>query len=80
MRLNYGANSTEIQHRDIKQYEPPQKYRLGMISSRPMIYIDFVELYCLMLHTKFQNHRPSGSGDFLSFCLLFIAMVAIMVM
>ena len=28
-----------------------------------MIYINFVELYCLMLHAKFQNHRPSGSGE-----------------
>ena len=25
--------------------------------------IYFVELYCLMLHVKFQNHRPSGSGE-----------------
>ena len=34
-----------------------------------------------MLHTKFQNHWPSGSGeeDFLRF-LLFIAMAAILVM
>ena len=33
-----------------------------------------------MLHAKFQNHRPSGSGeDFLRF-LLFIAMAAILVM
>ena len=32
-----------------------------------MIYINFVELHCLMLHAKFQNHRPSGYGaeDFL---------------
>ena len=28
-----------------------------------MIYITFVELHCLMLHAKFQNHRPSGSGE-----------------
>ena len=28
-----------------------------------MIYINFVELHCLMLHTKFQNHWPSGSGE-----------------
>ena len=27
-----------------------------------MIYINFVELLSLMLHAKFQNHRPSGSG------------------
>ena len=27
-----------------------------------MIYINFIEFYCLMLHAKFQNHRPSGSG------------------
>ena len=28
-----------------------------------MIYINFVELQSLMLHTKFQNHWPSGSGE-----------------
>ena len=28
-----------------------------------MLYINFVELYSLMLHAKFQNHRPSGSED-----------------
>ena len=28
-----------------------------------MIYINFVELHCLMFHAKFQNHRPSGSGE-----------------
>ena len=28
-----------------------------------MIYTNFIELYCLMLHAKFQNHRPSGSGE-----------------
>ena len=28
-----------------------------------MIYINFVELLCLMLHAKFQNHRPSGSEE-----------------
>ena len=46
-----------------------------------MIYIKFVELYCLILHAKFQNYRPSSSGeeDFKRF-LLFIAMVAILVM
>ena len=27
-----------------------------------MIYTNFVELDCLMLHAKFQNLRPSGSG------------------
>ena len=25
--------------------------------------INFVELHCLMLHAKFQNQRPSGSGE-----------------
>ena len=46
-----------------------------------MIYIQFVELHCLMLHAKSQNQRPSGSGveDFLNI-LLFIAMAAIFVM
>ena len=28
-----------------------------------MIYINFVELQSLMLHTNFQNHRSSGSGE-----------------
>ena len=28
-----------------------------------MIYTNFVELHCLLLHAKFQNHRPSGSGE-----------------
>ena len=27
-----------------------------------MIYINFLELLSMMLHAKFQNHRPSGSG------------------
>ena len=46
-----------------------------------MIYIYLIQLYSLMLHAKFQIHRPSGSGeeDFLRF-LLFIAMAAILVM
>ena len=30
---------------------------------RVMNYTNFVELHCLMLHAKFQNHRPSGSGE-----------------
>ena len=36
-------------------------------------YINFVELHCLMLHAKFQNHRPSGSGeeDFLKFFAIY---------
>ena len=35
---------------------------------RVLIYTIFVELHCLMLRAKFQNHRPSGSGeDFLRF-------------
>ena len=45
------------------------------------IYTNFVDLRSLMLHAKFQNHRPSGSEEenFKKF-LLFIAMVAILVM
>ena len=30
---------------------------------RVMMYINFVELFSLMLHAKFQNHRPCGSGE-----------------
>ena len=46
-----------------------------------MIYTNFVDLRSLMLHAKFQNHRPSGSEeeDFKKF-LLIIAMAAILVM
>ena len=35
----------------------------GQGHPRVMIYINFVELHCLMLHAKFQNHKPSGSGE-----------------
>ena len=28
-----------------------------------MIYINFVDLHSLMLHAKFQNHRPTGSEE-----------------
>ena len=28
-----------------------------------MIYTNFVELHRLLLHAKFQSHRPSGSGE-----------------
>ena len=53
----------------------------GQCHPRIMIYTNFVELHCLMLHDKFQNHRPFGSGeeDFLRF-LLFIALADILVM
>ena len=55
--------------------------KIGQGHCRVMIYINFVELHCLLLHAKFQNHRPSESGeeDFQRF-LLFIAMAAILVM
>ena len=55
--------------------------KIGQGHPRVMIYTNFVDLHSLMLHGKFQNHRPSGSEeeDFLRF-LLFIAMVAILVM
>ena len=37
-----------------------------------MIYTNFVKLYCLILHAKFQSHRPSGSGkDFLRFFAIY---------
>ena len=37
--------------------------KIGQGFPRVMFYINFVELLPLMLHAKFQNHRPSGSGD-----------------
>ena len=54
-------------------------HKIGQGHPRVMIYINSVDLYSLMLHAKFQNHRPHGSEeeDFLKF-LLFIAMVAIL--
>ena len=36
--------------------------KIGQGHPKVMIYINFVELFPLMLHAKFQNHRPSGSG------------------
>ena len=36
--------------------------KIGQGHPRVMIYINFVELHSQMLHTKFQDHRPSGSG------------------
>ena len=54
--------------------------KIGQDHPRVMIYTNFVDLHSQMLHTKFQNHRPSGSEeDFYRF-LLFIAMAAILVM
>ena len=44
-----------------------------------MIYTNFVDLHSLMLHAKFQNHRPSGFEEDLK-KMLFIAMAAILVM
>ena len=38
-------------------------HKIGQSHVMVMIYINFVELYCLMLHAKIQNHRPSGSGE-----------------
>ena len=38
-------------------------YKIGQGHPKVMIYINFVELLSLMLHAKFQNHRPSGSGE-----------------
>ena len=35
----------------------------GQGHPRVMIYINFAELYCLLLHARFQNHRPSGSEE-----------------
>ena len=54
---------------------------IGQGHPNVMIYTNFVDLRSLMLHAKFQNHRPSGSEeeDFKKF-LLFIAMAAILVM
>ena len=47
-------------------------HKIGQGHPKVMIYINFVELFSLMLHAKIQNHRPSGSGK--KRILLFIAM------
>ena len=36
---------------------------MGQGHPRVMVYTNFVELDCLMLHAKFQNHRPYGSCE-----------------
>ena len=38
-------------------------HKIGQGHPMVMIYINFVGLYSQMLHVKFQNRRPSGSGD-----------------
>ena len=38
-------------------------HKIGHGHPKVMIYISFVELLSLKLHVKFQNHRPSGSGE-----------------
>ena len=53
---------------------------IGQGHPRITIYINFVEFNCLLLHAKFQNRRPSGSGEDFQRFLLFIAMAAILVM
>ena len=35
----------------------------GQVHPKVMIYTNFLELHCLMLHAKFQNHMPSGSEE-----------------
>ena len=38
-------------------------HKIGQGHPRVMIYTNFVELICLIFRAKFQNHRPSGSGE-----------------
>ena len=45
---------------DISDFSP---FKRGQGHPRVMIYTNFVELHCLMLHAKLKNHRPSGSGE-----------------
>ena len=40
-------------------------HKIGQGHPKVMSYINFVELLSLMLHAKFQNHRPSNSGKML---------------
>ena len=37
--------------------------KIGQGHYRVIIYINFVDLECPMLHVKFQDHRTSGSGE-----------------
>ena len=55
--------------------------KIGQGQYRVIIWINLVILEHPMLHTKFQGHRPFGSGeeDFLRF-LLYMGMAAILVM
>ena len=57
-------------------------YKIGQGHPKVMIYINFVKLLSLMLHAKFQNHRPSGSGeeDFKGFFFAIYSHEAILVM
>ena len=43
-----------------------------------MIYTNFVELHSLMFHAKFQNYRPSGSGEEVFFIFFVPILVYVM--
>ena len=38
-------------------------HKIGQGHPKVIFYTNFVELLSLMLHAKFQSHRPSGSGE-----------------
>ena len=38
-------------------------HEIGQGHPSVMFYINFVDLHYVMLHAKFQNHRPSGSEE-----------------
>ena len=46
----------------IQMYGRPCR-EIGQGHPSVMIYTNFVDLRSLMLHAKFQNHRPSGSEE-----------------
>ena len=50
---------------NLRQSDPsaPARYLQPPSETEKIIYIKFVELESQMLHAKFQDHRPSGSGE-----------------
>ena len=62
-RIQELANNSEIENSRNKSHAKISEFTVGQGHPRVMIYKKFVELHCLMLHDKFQNHRPSDSGE-----------------
>ena len=61
--LNQGTNGPVNAHLISGPTVSTKTSKIGQGQPRVIIYIIFVELESPILHAKFQDHRPSGSGE-----------------